>query len=146
MFWARETAHLRSWSTRILNLLPEHETNMIPDTGRGSVLRRVCARSVICCCPAAESCLTLRYPLAWGPPGFSVHEISQAIMLEWVVISSFRGSFPSWNQTRISCIAGRFFTTEPPEELHLHGRSLFLPFWPYVKYTLSTSLSSLLVF
>ena len=47
------------------------------------------------------------------PPGYSVCEISQARILEWVAISSSRGS--SWlrDQTHISCVsctAGRFFT------------------------------------
>ena len=120
MFRARETAHLRSCSTRILNLQREYETNIIPDTGSGSVVHRVHAIIMICCCrSAAELCLTLCYPLDCSPPGFSVQEISQAIILEWVAISSFRGSSPSRDQTHISCIAGRFFTTEPPEKLHL---------------------------
>ena len=34
--------------------------------------------------------------------------------LEWVAISFSRASSWSRDQTRISCIAGRFFTTEPP--------------------------------
>ena len=120
MFQARETAHLRSCSTRIVNLQREHETNIIPDTGSVSVVHHVCAtRMICCCCSAAELCLTLCYPLDCSPPGFSVHEISQAIILEWVTISSFRGSSPSRDQTHIFCIAGRFFTTEPAEKLHL---------------------------
>ena len=52
-------------------------------------------------------------PMDWSPPGSSVHEISQASILEWVVISSYRGSSWPRNQTCISCIEGRFFTTEP---------------------------------
>ena len=30
-------------------------------------------------------------PLDWSPPGFSVHGIFQARILEWVAISFFRG-------------------------------------------------------
>ena len=45
-----------------------------------------------------------------SPPGSSVHGISQARVLEWVAISFSRGFY----QTCISCLAGRFFTTEPP--------------------------------
>ena len=41
-----------------------------------------------------------------SPLGSSLHEILQARILEWVAMSSSRGSFP----TRVSCIAGRFFT------------------------------------
>ena len=43
-------------------------------------------------------------------PGFSVHEISQARILDWVAISFSRGSSPPRDQTQVSCIAGRFFT------------------------------------
>ena len=49
-----------------------------------------------------------------SPPGSTVHGISQAGILEWGVISfSSRSSWPR-DQTHISCIAGRFITTEPP--------------------------------
>ena len=37
-----------------------------------------------------------------------------ASILEWVAISFSRGSFWSRDWTYVSCIAGRFFTTEPP--------------------------------
>ena len=47
-------------------------------------------------------------------PGSSVHGILQVRVLEWVAMPSFRRSSQSRNQTCISCIAGRFFTTEPP--------------------------------
>ena len=49
------------------------------------------------------------------PPGFSVHGIFQARTLEWVAISFSRGSSPTRDRTWISCVAGRFFTTKPPE-------------------------------
>ena len=51
-----------------------------------------------------------------SPSGFSIHGILQAQMLEWVAISSSRGFSWPRDQTHISCIsciAGRFFTTEP---------------------------------
>ena len=47
-------------------------------------------------------------------PGSSVHGISQARILEWVSHSLLQGIFPTQALNRISCIAGRFFTTEPP--------------------------------
>ena len=40
----------------------------------------------------ARSCPTLCNPLGCNPPGSSVHGISQARILEWVAISSSRGS------------------------------------------------------
>ena len=66
------------------------------------------------CCLVSELCPTLCNSLDHSPPGSSVHRISQARILEWVAISSFRGSSPPRDRTLISCLAGRFFTTEPP--------------------------------
>ena len=45
-----------------------------------------------CCCLVARSCLTLGDPVDGSLPGFSVHGISQARILEWVVIAFSRGS------------------------------------------------------
>ena len=46
--------------------------------------------------PQSLSCVRLFCdPMDCGPPGSSVHGISQARKLEWVVISSSRGSFPA---------------------------------------------------
>ena len=42
-------------------------------------------------------------PMDCGPPGSPVHGISQARILEWVVISSSRGFFWPRDQTHISC-------------------------------------------
>ena len=58
------------------------------------------------CCLVAKSCLTFCDPVDCSPPGSSVHEISQARILEWVAISFSRGS--SWPRvrphvSRISC-------------------------------------------
>ena len=70
------------------------------------------------------SCPTLCILMNCNPPGSSVHGISQARILEWVAISSSRGSFWPMDQTLISyssCIAGRFFTTYTTREaLRLH--------------------------
>ena len=66
-----------------------------------------------CCCHlVAKWCLTLFHP--HGPPGSCVHGISQARILEWVTLSFSRGSSWPRDQTHISCIACRSFTTEPP--------------------------------
>ena len=43
----------------------------------------------------------------------SVHWILQARILEWVAMPSSRGSSQPRDQNCVSCIAGRFFTTEP---------------------------------
>ena len=44
------------------------------------------------------------------PTGSSVYGNFQARILEWVAMSSYRGSSQPRNQTHISCIASRFFT------------------------------------
>ena len=43
-----------------------------------------------------------------------VHGFTQARILEWVAMPSSRGSSRPRDQNCLSCIAGRFFTTEPP--------------------------------
>ena len=45
----------------------------------------------------------------------SVHEISQARILEWVAISFSRGSSRPRGQTCVSSMTGGFFTTETPQ-------------------------------
>ena len=65
---------------------------------------------------SCQSCPTLCNPMDCSLPGSSVHGILQARILEWVAISS-RGSSRPRDQTYISCLAGGFFTTEPPQEV-----------------------------
>ena len=50
--------------------------------------------------------------LTLQPHGSYVHGIFQTRILEWVAISFSRGSSLPRDQTWVSCIAGRFFTTE----------------------------------
>ena len=54
-----------------------------------------------------KSCPTLCDPMNCSPPGSSVHGILQARILEWVAISSSRGSLRPRNQTLVSCIGRR---------------------------------------
>ena len=66
-------------------------------------------------CVYAQSCATLCNPMDHSLPDSSVHENSQARIVEWIAISFFRGSSQSKDQTHVSCVlAGRFFPTEPP--------------------------------
>ena len=58
----------------------------------------------------SQSCLTLCDPKDGSPPGSSIHRIFQARIVKWVAISFFRGSSQPRGQTRVSCIAGEFFT------------------------------------
>ena len=60
-------------------------------------------QTVVCCsCLVAQLYLTLLWPR--GPPGSSVHGIPQARILEWVAVSSSRGSSQPRGQTCISYI------------------------------------------
>ena len=55
-------------------------------------------------------------PVDCSPPCSSVHGISQARILKWFTICFPRGSSQPKDQTRISCVVGRFFAAEPPEK------------------------------
>ena len=57
-----------------------------------------------------QSCPTLHDPMDCSLPGFSVHGIFQAIVLEWIAISFSRRSSRPRDQTRVSCIVDRHFT------------------------------------
>ena len=58
----------------------------------------------------AQLCQTLCSPMDYRPPDFSVHDISQARILQWVAISYFRESSRPRDRTHVSCIANIFFT------------------------------------
>ena len=63
-----------------------------------------------------QLCLTLWDCMDCSLQGSSVQGISQARILEWVVISFSRGSSQPRDWTCVSCVAGDFFTAEPPGE------------------------------
>ena len=56
-----------------------------------------------------QSCLTLCDPMDCSPPGSSLYGILQARILEWIAISSCRGSSQPRDWTQVSHIAGRLF-------------------------------------
>ena len=58
----------------------------------------------------ARSCPTLGDSMDCSPPGSSVHRILQTRILEQVAIAFSSGSSQPRDQTRVLCIAGRFFT------------------------------------
>ena len=80
------------------------------------------------CDKSLSSCLTLCDPIDCTMPGSSVLGVLQARIPEWAAMPSSRG--PSWPKDRtlvpcISCVTGRFFTTEPP------GKPLVSFDWQY---------------
>ena len=91
-----------SWQTPALCPLP-HVTSNLPYVTIACML----------------SCVQLCNPTDCSLPGSSVHRIFQARILQRVTISFSRGSSQPRDWTWVSCsscIAGRFFTTEPPEK------------------------------
>ena len=72
-----------------------------------------------------------------SPAGSSAHGNFQARILERAAISFSRGSSPPRDQTWVSCIAGRFFTTEPPGKPHgfiWYLCLILMPIWYYFNY------------
>ena len=86
----------------------------------------------VMCTILIQSYPTLCNPMDCCPRGSSVHGISQARVVEWVVISCSRGSSPPRDQTFVSCISciGRFFTTsatwEAPPKFHVNGLRIYM--------------------
>ena len=55
-------------------------------------------------------CLTLGDPMDCSPPGFSVHGIPQARILEYSCCSLLQGIFLTQGSNPVSCSTGGFFT------------------------------------
>ena len=64
------------------------------------------------CCVVAQLAQLFCSSMYCSLPGSSVHGISQARKLEWVALSLSRGSSQPRDQTHVSCVGRRFFTTE----------------------------------
>ena len=62
---------------------------------------------------ATQLCLTLCNPMDCSPPGFSVHGILQARILEWVALSFSRGSSPPSDQTPSPVLQTNSLPSEP---------------------------------
>ena len=87
--------------------------------GKKTTFLKIILYLCVCAYLVAQSCPTLCDPMDCSPPGSSVHGILQARILEWVAISFSRGSSLPRDQTRVSCIAGRFFTNGATREAQL---------------------------
>ena len=69
---------------------------------------------MLCCFLVAKLSNFFCDPMGRSPPGFSVHGISQARILEWLPVFP-PGDLPYPGLKLVSpALAGRFFTTEPP--------------------------------
>ena len=95
----------------------EANTTSLPEPGRGDAdlspsqgtpasFKSMCSAASV----VSDSC----NPADCSLPGSSVCGILQARILECVAISSSRGSSQPRDQTYVSALTSRFFTTEPP--------------------------------
>ena len=66
------------------------------------------------CVLVAQLCPTFCDPTYCSPPGFSVHGVLQARILEWIAIHFSRGTSQPGDWTLVSCITGKFFTVWAP--------------------------------
>ena len=57
---------------------------------------------------------------------YTVHEILQARILEWVAFPFSKGSSQPRDQTQVSCIAGEFFTSWTTKEARPKGNELWI--------------------
>ena len=80
------------------------------------ILASECWAFILCC---TIMLLLVNHSVVSDCPGSSVHGILQAGVLEWAAMPSSRRAIQLRNTTRVSCIAGRFFTTELPGKLVL---------------------------
>ena len=76
-------------------------------------------------------CPTVCNPMDYSLPGFYLHRILQARILEWVASPFFRVSSWPRNRTGVSCIAGKFFTSWATREAHRysHVSSVLVAQW-----------------
>ena len=74
-------------------------------------------------------------PVDCSPPGFSVHGIFQARILEWAAIFFSRGSTQSRDQTWVFFIPERYFTIWATRIFSLFAKVLFI-FLPYKSFSL----------
>ena len=60
---------------------------------------------------ASQLCLTLCHHMGCSLPGYSVHGILQARILNYVAVPFSRGYSQPRDQTQVACIADRFLNT-----------------------------------
>ena len=86
--------------------------------------------SVTCVCRLSHTVMYSFQPLDWAHQAPLSMGFSMARILEWVAISSSRGSSRPRYQTHVSCAAARFFTTEPPGKWKYQSLSCVWHFFP----------------
>ena len=96
--------------------------------GEKSTSKDDCVVPFTCVCvKVTQSCPTLYNPVDCNLPGFSIHGILQARILEWVAIPFSRGSSQFRDWTQVSHIAGKFFTKFDTREAQEYWSGLPIP-------------------
>ena len=101
-------------ATNTLVIAFHYSIYMFPRAGIAKWQRMCIFNLTVCACSVVS---VIFDSLDCSTPGSSVHRILQARILEWVAMPSSRRSSWPRDWTRVSCgscIAGGFFTTEPP--------------------------------
>ena len=101
----------RKWIIALVLLDSHYEA-----TGGSLYIRDMCV-----CVLVAQLCLTLCDPIDYTAWGSSIHGILQARILEYVTIPFSRVTSQPRDWTRVSCIAGKFFTIWAMREAHILG-------------------------
>ena len=83
---------LLSSTSALVSIVNEFIHTWSSGSGQTSLYACVSTGSSSHCCSVAQSCLTLCDTMDCSLPGFSLHGISQARILEWVAISFSRES------------------------------------------------------
>ena len=102
------------WKSVYLGLLPIFTTGCLPFSG--TELYKLLILWIRACMLLLQLCPTFCCSVDSSLPSSSVHGILQARILEWVAMTSSRGSSQHKDWTRVSCvfcIADRFFTAKP---------------------------------
>ena len=95
---------------------------------------------VLCCTEVNNTTLQISYEVKWeplncvrlcNPVDYTVHWILQARILEWVAFPFSRGSSQPRDWSRVSCIAGRFFTSWATREAQTSYTSINI--WKWIK-------------
>ena len=95
--WRRDGAACLQWRGRVATLWSADVNGMM-------------WALLLLSCPVGSDSVC---PMDCSPPASSVHGILQARILEWVAMPFSRGPSRPRDRTWVSCIASRFFTTEP---------------------------------
>ena len=86
---------------------------------------------------ATQSCPTLCVSRDYSLPGSFVHGITQARILEWVAVSSSRGSFPLRGQARqVDCLP---MSCQESPSVYIYPLPFEPPPWVGVIHTLSSA-------